>query len=61
MNRIQENSHSTIPSEVLSRAKIEIGEDDERKDATLKIIKELTLQDLIMCSRKNQLQLKLKL
>lgn len=54
MNQIHENSHSTIPSEVLSRAKKEIGEDDERKDATLKIIKEwLKKQPHLSCSQGN--------
>ena len=47
----KENSLSTIDPEVLSRAKIEIGEDDERRDATLKIIKEwLKKQPHLSCS-----------
>jgi hypothetical protein len=50
----KENVCTSIDPEILSKAKKEIGEDDERIDATLKIIKEwLKKQPHLSCSPGN--------
>lgn len=51
MSLQESKSYLSIDPEVLNRAKQAIGEDDERKEATLKIIKEwLKKQPHLTCS-----------
>lgn len=51
MSPEEKKAYLSIDPEVLNKAKKEIGEDDERKDATLKIINEwLKKQPHLTCS-----------